>query len=423
MKLSSRMDSVGESATIAVTRRARELAEKGIDVVDFGPGEPDFASDPVASRAARAAIEQGHTGYTLASGPLDLRKGLAERYARDFGAPWQGAADTLVTVGGKGALFQFALAALDAGDELLIPKPCWVSFAEQCRLAGASPAFVPMPRSEDGGFRFDVDRMMQSMGPATRAVILNAPCNPSGAVLSAADFERLAEHCAERSVLLVCDEAYEMFVYDGGIPVSGATLAARYPETILLVGTFSKSFAMTGWRVGYALGPTPLIAAMTTIQGHAVTHPATFAMIGAAAALQHRGTEQGQASARTIVERFERRRNRMVERLNSLPGVTCGRPAGAFYAFADISEHCGPAREFEDSVAFASAMLDRAAVAVVPGTAFGVDGFARFSFAVADERIEQGMDRLELALSGRDVSRMGASMPTVQAGDLGGKSR
>jgi aspartate aminotransferase len=387
MRLSSRVGRIGESATLRVSRRAAGLRAQGVDVVDLGAGEPDFASPPVAVEAARRALAEGFTKYTPSNGIPELRGALAARFRDTYGAPWQ-ARDVVVTVGAKAALFELALALLDPSDEVVIPTPCWVSFPEQIRFAGAEPVEVPLEAGD--GFRVRAEPLIEAMTDRTRAVLVNSPSNPTGGVIGEADLERLVAACAERGVVLIADETYERFVY-AGEHASAARLAARHPETVVLVGSFSKTYAMTGWRIGYVFGPPEVIAAVGNVQSHATSNPTSFAMVGAVSALA-----EAEPDVERMIATYRKRRAFLIPRLNELPGVSCEPPAGAFYAFPRVA---GAYRDgCRGSIAFAEALLEEAAVAVVPGEAFGDDDHVRISFACSTETLERGLERMRAFL-------------------------
>lgn len=388
-RLARRVSRIGESATLAVSRRAKELAARGIEVVDFGAGEPDFDSPAVAVEAARKALADGFTRYTPAAGIPRLREALAERYAALYGTPWS-AGDVAVTVGAKGALFQLALALFEEGDEVVLPLPAWVSFAEQIRFAGAD--VVGVDTSPDDGFRIHADAVLERLTDRTRAVLINSPSNPTGGVISAEDLERVARACAERGVLLIADETYERFVYGEDGHASVAPLAREMADSVVLVGSFSKTFAMTGWRLGYLFAPPPVLKAVLDIQSHAVSNPTSFAMRGAVAALE--GAED---YVREMIAEYRWRRDFLIPRLNALPGISCEPPAGAFYAFPDVSACYRDG--VEDSVAFSTHLLDQARVAVVPGSAFGNDDHVRISFACSRQDLARGLERIAEALA------------------------
>jgi len=391
MRLSSRVGRIGESATLRVSRRAAELKAEGHDVVDFGAGEPDFASPAVAVEAARRALAEGFTKYTPSSGIPALRKAVAERYARQYGAPW-GPDRTLIAVGGKGALFESILALVDDGDEVVLHTPAWVSFPEQIRFAGGT--VVEVPTTGDDGFQIHAETILAALGPRTRAVILNSPCNPTGGVIAAEDLRAIVAACAEREIVVLSDETYERFLYDGETATSAAPLAAEFPETVAVVGSFSKTYAMTGWRLGYLLGPKALVDAAANIQGHATSNPTSFAMKGALAAL-----EGAEADVEAMVAEYQARRDLLIPKLNALPGVTCLPPKGAFYAFPDVSAAFGG--EIDGSIAFAERLLEAAHVAVVAGAAFGSDRHVRISFACSRETLDKGLERLGEFLEAR----------------------
>jgi aspartate aminotransferase len=390
MKISARAAGIGESATLKVARRAQELKAQGIDVLDFGAGEPDFASPGCAVEAAVSALRDGFTKYTAVAGTPELRAALAERYARDYGAPWK-SGQVVVGVGAKGILFELFLALLDPGDQVVLPSPYWVSFPEQIRFCGAEP--LPVPTDAADGFALRADPLLAAVTPRTRAIVVNSPCNPTGGVMAAAELLRLAEEAARRGVLVISDETYERFLYDGRRHASVAELAAELPETVVLVGSFSKTYAMTGWRLGYLLGPPAVIQAVAEVQSHATSNPTSFAMPGAATAMA-----EAEPDVEAMIAEYAARRDLVAQRMNAIPGVSCAPPAGAFYAFPDVSAHYRDGRS--GSVAFSEFLLEKARVAVVPGLAFGADAHVRFSFACSREQIEEGLERMAITLAG-----------------------
>ncbi|MCY3969643.1 MAG: pyridoxal phosphate-dependent aminotransferase [Acidobacteria bacterium] len=379
-----------ESATMAVSRRVAELRREGVEVFDLGAGEPDFPSPETAVRAARRALDEGRTKYTVLEGTPELRAGLAVRYGKE-GAPWS-AANVLVTVGAKAALYELAQAFLSSGDEVVVPTPAWVSIPAQVRLAGATAVTVPMAAAD--GFAIRAQPLIDAMSERTRAVVINSPCNPTGAVAGVLDLERVARACAERGALLISDETYERFIYDGQRHASVASLAARYPETVVLVGSFSKTYAMTGWRLGYLLGAPSVIAAAAAVQSHVTSNATSFAMAGAEAVL-----EQEPPEAAALVAACARRRALVLAALDRIPGVVCPPPAGAFYAFPDVSawfdDRC------PDSAAFCRRLLDEAGVATTPGSAFGCEGHIRLSYACSDRMLTTGLERMAELLGAR----------------------
>jgi aspartate aminotransferase len=388
VKLSARAAAIGESATLRVTRRCAELKAGGVKVVDLGAGEPDFASPAVAVEAARRALAEGFTRYTPGSGLPELRAAIADSYRDRWGAPWKGA-DSVVTVGGKAALFELALALFEAGDEVVLPSPCWVTFPEQIRFAGAYPVLVPT--AVEDGFRIHAGPLLAAVTGRTRAILLNSPCNPTGGIISPEDLRQVVAFAAERGLIVISDETYERFVYDEP-PASAAALAAEFPETVAVVGSFSKTYAMTGWRIGYLLGPPPVVHAVENIQSHATSNATSFAMVGALAALRHAEPE-----VEVMIAEYRARREIIARGLNAIPGFRCRPPHGAFYAFPEVSACFRPGRE--SSVAIAEYLLEEAAVAVVPGTAFGADAHIRLSFACSRATLPEGLERIAAALA------------------------
>ena len=389
VKLSTRVSRIGESATLRVSRRAIELKARGIDVVDFGAGEPDFASPAPAVDAACRALSQGFTRYTPGSGIPELRAEVAAWYGRRYGSPWP-ASQSVITVGGKAALFELALAVFEEEQEVVLPSPAWVSLPEQIRFAGARPVEVPA-RVEDG-FRIHADPLLEAVTDRTRAFLINAPCNPTGGIISMEDLRRVVEFAAERGLLVISDETYARFIYDGLEHASVAALAAEFPETVVLVGSFSKTYAMTGWRVGYLLGPPEVVRAVEIIQSHATSNPTSFAMVGALEALR-----RCDAEVEEMIAEYAARRQMLIPRLNEIPGFRCKPPDGAFYAFPRVADLYGPGRQ--GSVEFSELLLEKARVAVVPGAAFGADGHIRISFACSRATLAEGLERIAAVLA------------------------
>lgn len=391
MRISSRVEGIGESQTLRVARLARELKERGVDVIDLSVGEPDFSSPVGAVRAASQALENGFTRYTANTGILPLREALAESYHRRYGSSWT-PGEVMVTVGAKMGLFELALALFQPGDEVVLPAPYWVSLPEQIRFSGAEPVLVDA--SPVDGFRLHGEALIAAMTERTRAVLLNTPCNPTGGTIGAEDLRLLVETCACRGIVLIADETYERFVYGDGVSLSAASLASEFPETVVVVGSFSKTYAMTGWRLGYVLAHKTLISALSKIQSHATSNPTSFAMAGAVEALLG-----GEEEWLLRLEEFEARRALLMPLLEALPGVRCQPPAGAFYAFPDITGCYRPG--CDSSLAMSEWLLEEARVAVVPGQAFGRDGHIRMSFACSRQELRKGLERIGEALASR----------------------
>lgn len=388
MKFADRISRVGESATLAVSRRAKELKAEGIDVIDLSAGEPDFDSPPQAIEAAVSALREGKTRYTAAAGIPELREAVAADYRARYDAPW-GGSGAVITVGGKAALFELALALVGAGDEVVIPLPYWVTFPEQVRLAGGTPVFVETSVSD--GFRLRAGQVLDHLTDRTRVVILNSPSNPTGRLIEREELEAIVDVCAQRGVFVISDETYDRFVFDGSPFASAAPLANRFPDTVIVVGSFSKTYAMTGWRIGFMLGPPDVVKAVSTIQSHATSNPTTFAMYGALAALE--GAED---RVNQMLDAYRERLASVTSLMESLPGFRCPPPVGAFYVFPDASACFADGRR--GSVEFARFLLEEARVAVVPGVAFGCDDHLRISFVCSTERLTEGVERIRAAI-------------------------
>jgi aspartate aminotransferase len=396
VKFASRASRVAGSATLAVLKAAAALRARGVDVVDFGAGEPDFPTPAFVKRAAIDAIESDFTKYTDSSGTPELREAIAARYRTEWGAPYS-AADVVVTAGGKQALHTACLALFEEGDDVLIPAPYWVSFPEMVTLSGARPVFVPT--SAASGFRLTAADVERAATKATRGLIVNTPNNPSGAVMEPSEIEAVIRLAASRGWTVLFDECYDRFVFEGR-HVSAASFAREFPDAVLVAGTLSKTYAMTGWRVGFAVGPKPLIDLINRIVGHATSNVCSITQRAALAALTR--PDEARSAVEGMLAEYARRRAFLVPALNALPGVTCAPPGGTFYAFPDMSAHYGRTlggQKITGSQSFAKALLDTEAVAVTPGIAFGEDRCVRISFATSRARIEEGMSRIARVLA------------------------
>ena len=389
IRFASRIHAIQESPTLAVMNRAASLAASGVDVVDFGPGEPDFGTPKNVGDAAKRAIDQGFTKYTNAGGTKMLRDSIAARYNRRYGTKL-GAENVVAGSGGKQELFNLMLALVEKGDEVIIPVPYWVSFPDQVAFAGATPVFAQTQAHNAYRPQFaDIEAVATDR---TRAVIVNSPCNPSGAVITETELAKIVEWCVARDLVLVFDETYELFVYEGNRHASAMTWFERHPENIVVVNSMSKTFAMTGWRLGYAIAHKEIISALAKIQSHSTSNPCTIAQAAAIEALT--GNE---SDVKKMYDAYAERRAWLVPALNHVQGFCCADPDGAFYVFPDISAFIGrgPVR---DSTSFAAYLLDEARVAVVPGAAFGMDTCVRISYATSLERIQDGVARMAAAV-------------------------
>src|SRR5438128_5740325 len=376
------------SPTIAVMNRAQELIGKGVDVVDFGPGEPDFQTPASVAAAGKRAIDKGLTKYTSNAGTKALRDAIAARYQRRWGA--RVTADNVIAgTGGKQELFNVVLSLVEEGDEVIIPAPYWVSFPDQVQFAGGTPVFA---KTESPKFKPTLDSIAAVATERTRGVIINSPCNPTGAVIDPSELGRIIEWCSARDAFLLFDETYEFFVYHGAQHVSAMRWFNDHPETVIAVNSMSKTFAMTGWRLGFAVAHPSLIAAASKIQSHSTSNPSSISQAAALEALsgEHPEVEEMHAA-------YSERRAWLVPAINQIDGMCCSDPDGAFYLFPEVKGLYGkgPVR---DSNSFSEFLLEEARVAVVPGIAFGADDHVRISYATSMERIREGVRRIEAAV-------------------------
>jgi aspartate aminotransferase len=376
-----------------MSQRATALKARGVRVFDFSIGEPDQATPAHIRAAASAALENGHTRYTPSGGLPELREAVAYRYKKDFKIGFA-PEEVAITTGGKHALYAVCQALLERGDEVVIPSPFWPTFSEAVRLAGARPILVPA--LEKDGFQITARMISKATSRRTKAVVLNSPNNPTGAVFSPDTLEAVARLAVERDLLLVSDECYEPLSYEGR-HTSPASFGPEVKARTLVVNTCSKAYAMTGWRVGYAAGPRELIRAMTDVQSQVTSNPASIAQYAAVEALT--GPQDDVAK---MAGEFDRRRRLIVEGLNALPGVRCTMPRGAFYAFANVSGLRGRVApggaRLGGSVDVTAFLLEHARVAVVPGVDFGSDAHVRLSYATGADLIREGLTRMQAAI-------------------------
>ena len=397
MALADRLKTLAPSSTLAVQAKAKELRARGVDVVSFGAGEPDFDTPERIKDAALQAMRRGQTKYTEVGGVPELRAAVCAKFKRDNGLDYE-PADVLVSVGAKHTLFNVVVALINPGDEVLVPSPYWVSYPEQVRLLGGVP--VEVPTSEATGFDLDPDRLATAVTPRTKLIVVNSPNNPTGAVFSRAALEAVARLAVERRLWVVSDECYEALTFEGR-HVSIASFGPEIKARTIVVNTCSKAYAMTGWRIGYAAGPRALIRAMTDVQSQVTSNPSSIAQWAAVAALTGPQDEVAKMAGE-----FDRRRRLIISGLNALPGVRCVMPRGAFYAFANVSGLFGKTwRKADGAVALESSLdvtaflLEEARVAVVPGRDFGSDAHVRLSYATSDALISEGLARMAAALA------------------------
>jgi aspartate aminotransferase len=398
--LASRLNAVAPSVTLAMNARALELKARGVDVFAFGVGEPDFEPPQVVRDAAKRAIDEGCSKYTAVTGIPALKEAICNATEKMRG--WSPKAENVcVSVGAKHVLFNLALTLYEPGDEVVIPKPFWVSYPEQVRLVGASPVLVDT-REEDG-WKMSPSRLEAALSSRTKAVILCTPSNPTGAAYTEDETRALIDVVRKHDCWLIVDEIYAELVYESFRFVSAAKLAPDLRDRTVVVDGVSKTFAMTGWRIGWALAPAPLVKALDVVQGQSTTNATAVAQHAAVAAL--RSPIEDFARIRSM---FEKRRNAMVAGLASIPGVRCRKPEGAFYAFADFRGLYGldwnsKSLATDEDVAFW--LLDRAHVAAVPGGPFGAPGYVRFSYAASEERIAAGIAAVRRAVEEGRQSR------------------
>jgi len=381
--IAERISSISVSSTLKVAADAEKLRAEGVDVVDFGAGEPDFPTPDNIKQAAVRALEQNFTKYTPAGGTAELKKAVCERHAQDFGTDYT-PSECLITVGGKHAIFNLTQALVDPGDEVVIPVPYWVTYRDVVNYAGGKCVFVET--DENNGFALTAAMIEPHLTDRTKMLIVNSPSNPSGALVEREEFERIFRMTSARGIYLLTDECYCKFLYDGE-PYSIAS-AAGAKETVLVAGSLSKTYAMTGWRIGFGLAPAAIVGAMLKLQSHSTSNPTSISQKAAVEAL--RGP---QASVGTMLAEYRKRRDFVVERLRAIPGVTCQEPRGAFYAYPNVGVVLGK-NGIGNTQQLAERLLAEVHLAVVPGEAFGTDRHVRISYATSMKELERGLERL-----------------------------
>ena len=381
MKLASRVNQVTPSLTLAIDSLAKEMKKNGEDVCSFSAGEPDFDTPTHIKAAAKKALDEGKTRYGPAAGEAGLRKAIAEKLLRDNQLAYN-ADNVIVTNGGKQSLYNLIMALIEAGDEVIIPAPYWLSYPEMVTLAGGTSVIVNT--SLENHYKITPEQLEAAITPKTKLFVLNSPSNPTGIVYTPEEIAALAKIVVEKDILVVSDEIYEKILYDGAIHRSIASFGPEIFQRSIISNGFAKAFSMTGWRVGYIAGPVEIVKAMTKIQGHSTSNVCTFAQYGAIAAL-----ESPQDCIEEMVKAFSERRQYILERVRSLPGLNCPTPNGAFYVFIDISQTGLKSRDF------CQKLLETQKVAAIPGIAFGADDCIRLSYATDLKTIEKGFDRLD----------------------------
>jgi aspartate aminotransferase len=372
------------SSTIAAMQAAEALRAAGADVVDFGPGEPDFDTPDNIKQAAAEAMRAGHTKYTSTGGVRPLQQAIIDFYARQFGTQYQ-PSEVMATSGGKQAIFNAVVTLIDPGDDVLIPKPYWVTFPEVVVFARGNPVYI---ETEDTDFVLTAQQVERAITPRTKLIILNSPSNPSGRVLPPAEFRRIMELASERGLYVVSDECYLRFVYPPAEIFSAATLPPELRSRLCIAGSFSKTYAMTGWRMGYALGPSEWIKAMLKVQGHSTSNPNSIAQRAAIEAFNG-----PQESVGTMLAEYTARRAWLLGALKEIPGITCNEPEGAFYAFPNV-RGCLK-KSLRTSAEFAQHLLEEEQTVVTDGTGFGAEGYVRISYATSMAQLQEGIKRIK----------------------------
>ena len=392
--LSNRAKNLKPSPTLAINAKAKSMQSQGIKVISFGAGEPDFDTPQNIKQAAVKAIEEGFTKYTAVGGIDELKDAIIKKFQRDSGLSYK-RSEIIVSCGGKHSFYNLAQAIFDQGDEVIIPAPYWVSYPPMVSLAGAVP--ILSETKEKHGFKMTPEDLKRAVTPKTKALILNSPSNPTGSAYTKKELEKIAEIAISGNFFVISDEIYEKIVYDGFEFVSIASLNDEIRKRTIIVHGVAKTYAMTGWRIGYAAGPEEIISAMSNIQSQSTSNPTSIAQKASVEALIGPQNEVVK-----MVKAFAQRRNYIVDRLNKIPGVSCYKPVGAFYAFPNFSPYYGKSyqgKKILNSTELADFFLDVARVAVVPGVEFGADPFERLSYATSMEDIREGLDRIEEALN------------------------
>ena len=387
MKISKLVSGIQESATLAVTAKANALKAEGKDVIGFAAGEPDFDTPDDIKEAAIKAIRDGKTKYTPVAGIPELRKAVVDVVNKEYGTKML-PANVLVSCGAKHSLYNLFVTIFDAGDEVICPSPYWVSYSAMIEIAGAKPILID---TRNTGLKLQAEQVKQAITPRTRGIIINSPSNPTGMIIEKKEIEKIAELCVKHDIAIVADDIYQKIVFPGNTFTSIASLGPEVAARSFIVIGASKTFSMTGWRIGYCIGDKDVIAAMARLQSQSTSNPTSFAQYGAYQSLTG---DQGIVVERTKI--FEKRRDLMVSKIREIPGMDIIPPEGAFYCFPSMKGLIG---RFKGSTDLANFLLDKALVAIVPGIEFGSDEHFRLSFATSDKNIIEGLDRIKKALA------------------------
>lgn len=393
MQLADRVNKIQPSPTLVIDAKAKALRAQGVDVIGFGVGEPDFNTPANICEAAKKAIDSGYTKYMPVGGISELKDAIIAKMKRDHGLDYS-RDEISVSCGAKHTLYNVSQALIQDGDEVLIPAPYWVSYPDQVLLAGGTPVFIQT--DESNVFKITPEKLEKAITPKTKAMILNSPCNPTGTSYTVDELQALGKVCLKYDFTIISDDIYERLIYDGQKFCNIVQALPELKSRVVVVNGVSKTYAMTGWRIGYACGPKNLIAAMTKMQSQSTSNATSIAQMAALEAIG--GSQEVVAE---MVAEFEKRRTYIVGRLNAISGITCFNSTGAFYAFPNISALFGKTfngKVISNSTDFASYLLDEAKVALVPGIAFGADNYVRLSYATSMDNIVEGMNRIEVAI-------------------------
>lgn len=390
MILSKKASNIEPSITLAITAKAKELKSQGIDIIGFGAGEPDFNTPANIRNASIEAMEKGYTKYTPASGINELKEAIINKFEKDNNLRYK-PSQIIISTGAKQCLSNAFFAILNPGDEVLIATPYWVSYPELIKLADGVPVFVKT--NQENSYKYDIESLKQNITSKTKAIIINSPNNPTGSIYTKEELIKLAEFAKEHDLIIISDEIYEKLIYGDDEHVSIASLSEdAYKRTIVINGV-SKTYSMTGWRIGYAAASEEIVKLMSNIQSHTTSNPNSIAQYASLEALA--GTQE---FIYAMKQEFKNRRDYIVTRINGIENISCIEPKGAFYVFIDISKTIGKSIEeetIENSLDFCSKLLEKGKVAAVPGEAFGIDGFIRISYATSMENIQEGLNRIE----------------------------
>lgn len=390
MELSKRAQKITESMTFAIISKASKLKAAGEDVIDFGAGEPDFETPEYICDAAREALDIGFTKYTSASGYEDLKEAIKIKLKKDNDLEYS-KDQIIVSNGAKHSLFNTFQTILNPGDEVIIPAPYWVTYPETVKLGGGKPVFLKTEERDD--FKLKIEELVDKINFNTKALLLNSPSNPTGSIYNKKELEKIAEVAVENEIFVVSDEIYEKLIYEGKGHTSIASFNEQIKDLTILINGVSKAYAMTGWRIGYAAASKEIVKIMSNIQSHATSNPNSIAQYASNAGL--RGNHSFMEERRN---KFSKRRDYMYEKINSISGLSCLKPGGAFYIMMNIEDIIGrkiAGKKIEDSFSFAEELIEDKKVAVVPGVAFGADNYIRLSYATSLESIEEGLERIE----------------------------